>query len=186
MRERNVILPLLLVLTLVAFVGGCKKKPIGTVPAPPPIAKATPPPPPPKTEVKDDFKTERFPKEEVQRKDVHYWNSQQVLKTVYFAFDSADLTPTTQATLRENATWLKAHTEYRVLIQGHCDERGTIEYNLALGDRRAGAVRDYLASLGVDRSRARVVSYGEERPAVQGHDESAWSRNRRAESLLEE
>jgi peptidoglycan-associated lipoprotein len=124
------------------------------------------------------------PKEE--KLTAHDINTRGLLKTVYFAFDSSELTPDAQATLRTNAQWLKANPGYKVLIQGHCDERGTIEYNLALGERRGSAVRDYLANLGIARADMRVVSYGEERPATPGHDESAWSRNRRAEILAED
>jgi peptidoglycan-associated lipoprotein len=74
---------------------------------------------------------------------------------------------------------MKAHPEAEFLLEGHCDERGTREYNLALGDRRANATKDYLASLGVDPAKLKTISYGKERPFVEGHDESAWSKNRR-------
>jgi peptidoglycan-associated lipoprotein len=106
------------------------------------------------------------------------------LETVYFDYDSTDLGETSRASLRNNADWLQAHPKARVEIAGHCDDRGTIDYNLALGDRRAGAVRAYLAGLGIDASRMTTVSYGEERPAAPGSDEEARSKNRRAEFLL--
>src|SRR5947207_1296549 len=82
------------------------------------------------------------------------------------------------------ATWLKAHPQYSLLIEGHSDERGTEQYNLALGDRRANTAKEYLATLGVDSSRMRTVSYGEERPFDPGHDESAWAKNRRDHLVL--
>jgi len=107
------------------------------------------------------------------------------LGTVYFAYDSYDLSPTSLATLRENAETLKAYASYGVALEGHCDERGTIDYNLALGEKRASSVRDYLVSLGVQRSRVRIITYGEERPVDPGHTEAAWSKNRRAEFLVE-
>ena len=102
------------------------------------------------------------------------------LQTVYFHFDSQDLDSSARSALRQNADVLNQYPDARVVVEGHCDERGTIEYNLALGERRAATVRDYLASLGVERSRLRIITYGEERPDVAGHGESAWSRNRRA------
>lgn len=102
------------------------------------------------------------------------------LQTVYFAYDSYALTNEARNTIKSNANWLKANPNAKVQIEGHCDERGTVEYNMALGDRRANAVKNYLANLGVSKNRMETISYGEERPADTGHDEGAWSRNRRA------
>lgn len=101
------------------------------------------------------------------------------LKDTFFDTNKADLRDETRELLAANATWLKGHPTVKVQIEGHCDERNTEEYNLALGWRRAFAVKDYLASLGVDAGRLGVISYGEEKPFAQGHDESAWSQNRR-------
>jgi peptidoglycan-associated lipoprotein len=98
---------------------------------------------------------------------------------VFFDYDSAQLRPDAQATLDEIAAWLVKHPGKSVTIEGHCDERGTREYNLALGERRATAVASYLAAAGVDLSRMQTVSYGKERPAAVGSDESAWAPNRR-------
>ena len=103
------------------------------------------------------------------------------LRTIYFDFDQFALSASARETLRRNAEILKSHPEIRVEIQGNCDERGSEEYNLALGERRANAVKRYLVDLGVPSSRLRTVSFGEARPAVQGHDESAWRYNRRAD-----
>ncbi|RMF83721.1 MAG: peptidoglycan-associated lipoprotein Pal [Nitrospinota bacterium] len=103
------------------------------------------------------------------------------LQKVYFEFDKATLTEEAKRTLQENAAWLRQHPEVKVQIEGHCDERGTIEYNLALGDRRAQAVKEYLVSLGIAPTRLVTVSYGEERPVDPGHNETAWAKNRRAE-----
>ena len=103
------------------------------------------------------------------------------LKDIYFAFDSYKLDATAKATMVSNAEWLKANESTSVQVEGHCDERGTNEYNMALGERRANAVIDYLVRQVVARSQVEGVSYGEERPASMGHDESAWSLNRRAE-----
>ena len=113
-------------------------------------------------------------------------NRKGVLQTIYFDFDSTELSDRARETLQRNADWLVRNPSWSVAIGGHCDERGTIEYNIALGDRRSRTVRDYLGSLGVAATRMRVVSYGEERPAVPGHDEEAWARNRRAEFVLED
>jgi len=101
------------------------------------------------------------------------------LQTIYFDFDSAVLKADANASLERGATWLKANPNVNVRIEGNCDERGTNEYNLALGERRALAARRYLLSLGVNSDRIFTISYGEEKPAVEGHDESAWKFNRR-------
>jgi peptidoglycan-associated lipoprotein len=106
------------------------------------------------------------------------------LKTIYFDFDRYNIKDEYKDTLRQNAQWIKDHGEFNVVIEGHCDERGTNEYNLALGDRRASSTKEYLTALGVPGRRLRTIAYGEERPAVNGHDESAWSRNRRAQFLI--
>jgi peptidoglycan-associated lipoprotein len=102
------------------------------------------------------------------------------LADIYFDFDQATLTDAARTTLEKHAAWLQTHREAHVLIEGHCDERGTVEYNLALGDKRAQATRDYLVSLGVPATRMATVSLGKERPIDAGHDETAWARNRRA------
>lgn len=101
------------------------------------------------------------------------------LKDAFFDTNKADLRDETRELLAANAAWLKQHPTVKVQIEGHCDERNTEEYNLALGWRRAFAVKDYLTSLGVDAERIGVISYGEEKPFALGHDESAWSENRR-------
>lgn len=98
---------------------------------------------------------------------------------VLFETDSSDLTQQARTTLEAQAQWLGQYQNLGVSIEGHADERGTREYNLALGERRANAVKNYLVSLGVDASRVNTVSFGKERPAVEGSDESAWSQNRR-------
>jgi peptidoglycan-associated lipoprotein len=102
------------------------------------------------------------------------------LADVRFEYDSASLTEDGKATLEKHALWLQGRRDVRVTVEGHCDERGTVDYNLALGEQRARAARDYLSSLGVSGDRLRVVSFGKERPLDPAHDESAWARNRRA------
>jgi peptidoglycan-associated lipoprotein len=102
------------------------------------------------------------------------------LADIYFEFDQASLTDEARATLEKHALWLQNHRDARIIVEGHCDERGTVEYNLALGDRRAQTALEYLVSLGVAAERLRPVSYGKERPIVTGSGEASWSKNRRA------
>ena len=104
--------------------------------------------------------------------------------TVLFGYDSSQLSADAMATLDAQAALLNAKPSFRVKIEGHADERGTREYNLALGERRASATRDYLVAKGVDGSRIRIVSYGKERPAVVGSNEDAWAKNRRSVTVL--
>ena len=104
---------------------------------------------------------------------------------IYFAFDSDELTDNGRAELQEAAEALLERGDVDVRIEGHADDRGTVEYNIALGDKRAQATRDFLVRLGVDKTRLRTVSYGEEKPAVRGESESAWSLNRRSELVVE-
>jgi len=103
---------------------------------------------------------------------------------VFFDFDKYSLTSDAQKTLQAQAAWLKKYSGAKILIEGHCDERGTREYNLALGDRRSNSVKDYLVALGVSADRIKTISYGKERPAALGHNEAAWSQNRRGVTVL--
>jgi len=102
------------------------------------------------------------------------------LADIHFDYDQAALTDEARAILEKHALWLQNHREAKVMVEGHCDERGTVEYNLALGNQRAQVTRDYLASLGVAADRLRTTSYGKARPLDPGHDEGAWAKNRRA------
>ncbi|MBU6166983.1 MAG: peptidoglycan-associated lipoprotein Pal [Alphaproteobacteria bacterium] len=104
--------------------------------------------------------------------------------TVLFAYDSYELSAEARAVLARHAQWLQQNPGVRVTLEGHCDERGTREYNLALGDRRANSAKNFLASQGVDVARLSTISYGKERPAVDGSDEAAWAQNRRAVTLV--
>lgn len=103
------------------------------------------------------------------------------LKPIYFEYNKSNIRPEYQPALEKISKWMAARAEQQLLIEGHCDERGTDEYNLALGERRALAVRRYLVALGISVERVHTISYGEEKPAVPGSDESAWSKNRRVE-----
>ena len=106
------------------------------------------------------------------------------LQDVFFDFDKAIIRDDGKQALNTDIQWLKANSAVRIKVEGHCDERGTNEYNLALGERRAKAARDYLVAGGIDAKRISTVSYGEERPFVQGHDESAWKWNRRGHFVV--
>ena len=101
------------------------------------------------------------------------------LKDIFFDFDRAAVRDDQKGGLGENVAWLKSNTMAKVTVEGHCDERGTAEYNLGLGERRAKATKDYLVAAGVAADRVQTISYGKERPFVLGHDESAWKWNRR-------
>ncbi|ANM32072.1 hypothetical protein ABI59_04115 [Acidobacteria bacterium Mor1] len=134
--------------------------------------------------------TESFPSQTIEsaplvNDSIEELNAQGVLKTIYFEYDQSELDEDDRMTIQDNVAWLENNTAYNVVIEGHCDERGTIEYNLALGDRRAKVVRDYMRSLGMPDGRMRVVTWGEERPEIERTGEAAWSRNRRAEFILE-
>lgn len=186
--NRHGLLILFVAVLLVATMSACKKQAPDTEPVPPPDTtqqQATPPEPPDRVEVMEDFPEQRPEVAEIVEVSVAELNEQGVLKTVFFDFDKYDLSDNARGVLRNNAAWMTQNSKYYVVIEGHCDERGTIEYNLALGERRAKAVRDYMADLGVDRGRLRVVSYGEEKPADPGHTDEAWAQNRRAEFVIE-
>jgi peptidoglycan-associated lipoprotein len=170
--------------------------PVACHKAPPPTVTPTPqapPPPPPVTTVAPttDFvkpAVEPTATSETLPRDLDALNAQAQsrgwIQDAFFAFDDSTLTSESQTALTASATWLKAHADYNLLIEGHCDERGTEQYNLALGDRRANTAREYLGTLGVDPARMRTVSYGVERPFDPGHNEEAWAKNRRAHLVL--
>lgn len=180
-----------MLLSLMVASTGCKKKSADITPTPPMEETAVPAPTEtrpseiPTQEVTDNkFKSDAIEEEQPTRSELAERLEAQ-LKTVFFGYDKSDLSDVTLRVLQDNARVLKLNPGLDVVIEGHCDERGTIEYNLALGQRRAASVRDYLIGLGVDANRLRTVSYGEERPVANGNDESAWSRNRRGQFVVE-
>lgn len=122
--------------------------------------------------------------EEARQKELARARSLFVNEHIYFEFDKSDLTPQAVDVLKRKASWLSYNPGVAVVIEGHCDERGTNEYNLALGERRAQSARDFLVDMGVPASRLSTVSYGEERPLDPGHNETAWAKNRRAQFVL--
>jgi peptidoglycan-associated lipoprotein len=107
------------------------------------------------------------------------------MNDVFFDFDRSELTASTQSQLKANAAWISANASRRAILEGHCDERGTSEYNMALGERRAQSAKEYLVNLGIDPARLKTVSYGEEKPFASGHNEEAWSQNRRVHFVEE-
>jgi peptidoglycan-associated lipoprotein len=160
------------------------------------IAPTVTEPPAPKVEARIEQPTDFVPKtdttpvvtQEVLPRDLESLNrvaqEKGYIQDAFYNYDEAALSSDAQAALTASATWLKQHGDLNLLVEGHCDERGTEQYNLALGDRRANSAKDYLVTLGVDSSRIRTVSYGEERPFDAGHDEAAWGKNRRAHLVL--
>lgn len=127
------------------------------------------------------------PPEEVKKPEEEQPTAEQIdqkFQDIHFAYDKDSIRPDAVEILNDNAKVMLEYPWIKIQIQGNCDERGTVEYNLALGERRAGVVRDYLVGLGVDAFRIRIVSYGEEDPVDPGHTEQAWAKNRRAESVI--
>ena len=175
--------------TMLAISCGGRGQPTSTpqpVTEPETRAPATPPPAPePPKEIIEDFPSQPVETAPVVEPSVEELNRRGVLGPIYFSYDRYDLNEEARRILRKNQDWLRDNPSFPVRVEGHCDERGTLEYNLALGERRAKAVRDYLVDLGVDASRIRIVTYGEERPEDPGHGERAWSKNRRAVCALE-
>ncbi len=172
---------------LIGVIGlfGCPKRPevVQAPPAPagPPVASvaAPPQPAPPQVETPIVQVTPPTPVQPVVEAPAPPPQPSVELKDVFFDFDRAQLRADQQQAILTNVGWLQANATPRIVVEGHCDERGTAEYNLSLGHRRARAVREVLVKAGVPAERIAVVSYGEERPFVLGHDESAWKWNRR-------
>ena len=164
-RFATLALAALLAATLAA-VGCSSSKKVGTAPPPPPSSdqtetEAPPPPPPPSSsgEATEEKTT---------------------LRDAFFDFDDASLRSDAKTTLENNARYLESHGSAKAVVEGHCDERGSVEYNLALGERRAKAAKEFLVSYGIAAVRLTTISYGKERPFDSGHDEDSWAKNRRA------
>ena len=179
---RKILVSLMVVLAVVA-VGGCKKKQANTAPDMT-ITPTTVEPTPqevssaPEPEIGGDETPDPFSQDIVTADEAA--RSQGLLGDVFFDSDAYELRQDARERLAQNARFLTSHPEFILTIEGHADERGTNDYNLNLGDRRANAVRDYLTALGVAAGRLRTLSYGEERPVCTETEESCWSQNRRA------
>jgi peptidoglycan-associated lipoprotein len=181
-RTGLMVLAFLLAGTL-SFVTACKKNPPTTAAgAKPPAEEPSKGPEtrvqPPSTTAPGSVESTELPA------DVREINARGYLKDAFFDYDKSDLRDDARTVLAADADWLKKNRTIQFLIEGHCDERGTSEYNLALGDRRANAAKEYLVSLGVDASRVRTVSYGKERPFCNQSTEECWQQNRRAHFLV--
>jgi peptidoglycan-associated lipoprotein len=190
MLRRHTASLLVLVLAALVLSAACKKKPPIARPTPPPPAGTTTarPPAPPEPVVEPSPVT--VPPEpavessDLSARSLDEINKQSPLQPVFYEFDSAEMSADAQAALTKNAEVLKKNATWVVSIEGHCDERGTAEYNLALGERRALAARTYLVSLGIAPDRLRTVSYGKEFPFDPGHTETSWAKNRRAHFVV--
>jgi peptidoglycan-associated lipoprotein len=179
-----------LVMTL--FAAGCAQPK-------PPVTRPMPPPPPPETEItrppappgppqpvteQPVVPTAPVAEAAIDSKPLDELNRAGLLKPVFYDYDASELSADAQAALNDNAAVLKQHPTWAVTIEGHCDERGTAEYNLALGERRAVTARTYLVSLGIPADRLHTISYGKEFPFDPGHTEPAWAKNRRAHFVI--
>jgi peptidoglycan-associated lipoprotein len=171
----------LVAVAVLTFSAACKKKaPTTAQEARPPVTSQpeTAVPPPATGAPRKDVEAE------VLSMDIDALNKKGYLSDAFFDYDQADLREDARSALAANAEWLKKYRTVQVLLEGHCDERGTAAYNLSLGERRANAAKDYLASLGLDGSRLRTVSYGKERPFCTESSESCWQQNRRAHFVI--
>ncbi|HEX5475674.1 MAG TPA: peptidoglycan-associated lipoprotein Pal [Vicinamibacterales bacterium] len=178
------------VMMVLALAGGCaKKKPPVARPTPPPppeTTTATPPPQPPEPvrEAQPVPAEPTLTEDTLASKDLDEINKNSPFQPVFFALDSSDIDQAGQQSLNADAEILKKYPSWTITIEGHCDERGTAEYNLALGERRALSAKTYLVSLGIPADRLRTVSYGKEFPFDPGHNEDAWAKNRRAHFVV--
>jgi len=177
-----------LMLAVVVAAGACAKKkpeappPAATAPPAETSKPATPPPPPPPPPAPTP--TPPTEDEIFAKKTLKELNDEKPLANVFFAYDSVDLTEEARASLQKNLQWLNRWTSTQIMVEGHADSRGTNEYNLALAERRADAVRDYLVSLGLPTARVTVVSKGEEQPFCAEETEACWQQNRRGHFLI--
>ncbi len=162
-KKKWIYLALLLVIPGLMFSVSCQKKLVDASPAPAPVAKEEPKAEPKKEEAPPAYQATGV----VMQEDI------------YFDFDKSTLTPAAQDNLLRKAEWLRENSDVTVTIEGHCDSRGTNEYNLALGDRRAESAKTFLVDLGIASQRITTISYGEERPVCEQQNEECWAKNRR-------
>ena len=188
MSRLRVVLPAVGLCLALGFAGCAKKAPAPAPPPPPPAPATTPappPPPPPPAPAPAPEAPRPLTDEEIfAKKSLEELNAEKPLGDVFFGYDRSEISEEGRATLQKNLEWLRKWTSTRVLVEGHCDNRGTPEYNLALGEQRAAAVRDYLVSLGLPADRVTIVSKGEEQPFCNEDNESCWSQNRRGHFLI--
>jgi len=171
----------LAVILVFSFTVSCKKKP-KEVPPPPPQEKEQP-----KVEKVEEpvVKEPVLSEEEIfLQKSLEQINREKPLANIYFDYDKALIREDAKPVLEANSSWLNKFKTIKILIEGHCDERGTEEYNLALGEKRAKNTMDYLTTLGIAANRMRIISYGKSQPVDPSHDEAAWQKNRRAQFMV--
>jgi peptidoglycan-associated lipoprotein len=187
MRSLRMFAMIVLVSTAMLTTACGKKKVVTPAPAPaPPPAPPTTTPPPPPPSAPPPAPTPPPPTEEelFNRITLDELNAKGVLADVFYAYDSVELGPEARAVLQKNTDYLKRWTSTKVLVEGHADSRGSNEYNLALGERRAAAARDYVVSLGIPMNRITVVSKGKEQPVCREENEACWSKNRRGHFIF--
>ncbi len=178
---KKILILTLACLLVLSFTISCKKK-VEQTPPPPPQAKEQPKverveePPPPQPELTEEEIFERKTLEEI--------NAEKPLQMIHFDFDKFFIRDDAKSTLESNSSWMKKWASVKILIEGHCDEKGTEEYNLALGEKRAKSTFDYLVSLGISADRLKIISYGKSQPIDSGHNEISWERNRRAQFTI--
>jgi len=186
---RPIAFPMAVAVMMAAVACGGKKPPVARPAPPPPVsttanAPSRPPAPPEPVSEPTIVPPEPVPNDAISAASLDELNKNSPLKPVFYELDRSDLSAVAQKTLDDNAALLKRYPSWAVTVEGHCDERGTAEYNLALGERRAIAARAYLVSLGIPANRVRTVSYGKEFPFDPGHDEAAFAKNRRAHFVI--
>jgi peptidoglycan-associated lipoprotein len=187
-RARHLI-SILALSSALAVAAACAKKPapqtLPPPPPPPPAATPAPPPPPPPPPAPVPPPPRPLTEEEIfTRKSLEQLNAEKPLDDVFFELDRSDLREDAKSSLQKDADWMKKWTITQVTVEGHCDNRGSAEYNLGLGSRRASAVKDYLVSLGIPTSRITIVSKGKEQPFCRDENESCWQQNRRGHFVI--
>jgi peptidoglycan-associated lipoprotein len=188
MKSRRVS-AVLITIALMVGIGACSKKkpPVAKPIPPPPVTSDTttgPPPKPPEPVRETPMPPEPLASDSLTASDIDLINKNSPFQPVFYQFDSAEVDGEAQKVLNTNAEILRKYPTWVITIEGHADERGSAEYNLALGERRASAARTYLLSLGIPGDRLKTVSYGKEFPFDPGHDEAAWAKNRRAHFVV--
>ena len=186
-RQTNTCIALAVLMTVA--VGACKKnQPPIARPMPPPANTGTPtntaPPPPPTPVAEPTVTVPSMPEDSIESRSIDELNRDSPLRPLFFELDSSEVSAEGQRLLQENAAVMKKYPTWQITIEGHCDERGTAEYNLALGERRALAAKNYLVSLGIPADKVKTVSYGKEFPFDPGHNDDAWRLNRRAHFVI--
>jgi peptidoglycan-associated lipoprotein len=189
-KQRILSVTMVFAIASLFLITSCAKQQIQEeVVTPPPAPKAQVVPPPPKVDTAAMEQAERERKARLAEMEMANKLRDEVrafeAETIYFDFDRSELKSSARAVLAKKAEWLRKNPQFSLNIEGHCDERGTIEYNLALGERRANAAWKFLNALGVSGSRMTTISYGEESPADPSHNAAAWARNRRDEFKLD-